>query len=239
NFRPNQPYVGPSAFAHKGGMHVHAINKNTATYEHIDPECVGNERRILLSELSGHSNILAKTAQYDLTHDREKMAQILAKAGELENQGYEFEAAEASFDLLVKKTLGLYRPWFQRLGYHVTVETDADGRTISEATVKLRVHDSVQHTVSEGDGPVNALDSALRKALLPSYPPLAALRLVDYKVRVVNPREATAARVRVVIESQDETNVWGTVGVSENIIEASWLALVDSFEYKLFKDEQK
>jgi 2-isopropylmalate synthase len=236
NFRTNQPFVGTSAFAHKGGMHVHAINKNTATYEHIDPHLVGNERRVLLSELSGQSNILAKTTQYDLTHDREKMAQILAKVCQLENEGYEFEAAEASFDLLVKKTLGLYRPWFERLAYHVMVETDAGGRTVSEATVKLRVKETIQHTVSEGDGPVNALDAALRKALAPFYPRLAEMRLVDYKVRVVNSREATAARVRVVIESHDEHAVWGTVGVSENIIEASWLALVDSLEYKLFKD---
>jgi 2-isopropylmalate synthase len=219
-------------------MHVHAVNKNTATYEHIDPELVGNERRILLSELSGQSNILAKTTRYDLTHDREKMAQILAKVCQLENEGYEFEAAEASFDLLVKKTLGLYRPWFERLAYHVMVETDADGRMVNEATVKVRVKDTIQHTVSEGDGPVNALDAALRKALAPFYPQLAEMRLVDYKVRVVNSREATAARVRVVIESHDDQNVWGTVGVSENIIEASWLALVDSLEYKLFKDEE-
>ncbi len=239
NFRENQPFVGSSAFAHKGGMHVHAVVKHTATYEHIDPETVGNERRVLISELSGQSNILAKTIKYDITHDRELMTKILTRVQELEHEGYEFEAAEASFDLLVKKTLGLYQPKFERLAYHVMVETDNEGRTTNEATVKLRVNDTIQHTVAEGDGPVNALDGAVRKAITGFYPRLAEMRLVDYKVRVVNAREGTAARVRVVIESHDETDVWGTVGVSENIIEASWLALVDSYEYKLFKDEEK
>jgi 2-isopropylmalate synthase len=239
NFRPNQPFVGGSAFAHKGGMHVHAINKNTATYEHVNPAQVGNKRRILLSELSGQSNILAKTTKYELASDRGLMARILGRVQDLEHEGYEFEAAEASFDLLVKKTLGLYQPKFERLGYHVMVETDAERNTVSEATVKVRVQDTIQHTVSEGDGPVNALDGALLKALLPFYPNLAQMQLVDYKVRVVNAREGTAARVRVVIESRDPDDVWGTVGVSENIIEASWLALVDAAEYKLFKDEEK
>ena len=238
NYRSNQPFVGGSAFAHKGGMHVHAVHKNTATYEHIDPALVGNERRVLLSELSGQSNILAKTTKYDITHDRGAMTKILTRVQDLENEGYEFEAAEASFDLLVKKTLGLYKPWFERLGYHVSVETDAQGRATNEATVKLRVGDAVQHTVSEGDGPVNALDGALRKAIQPTYPRLAEMALVDYKVRVVNARAGTAARVRVVIESRDEKDIWSTVGVSENLIEASWLALVDSFEYKLFKDAE-
>jgi 2-isopropylmalate synthase len=238
NFRSNQPFVGASAFAHKGGMHVHAIHKNTSTYEHIDPERVGNARRVLISELSGQSNILAKTTKYDVTHNREAMAKILNRVQDLEHAGYEFEAAEASFDLLVKKTLGLYKPWFERLGYHVTVETNARGETTNEATVKVRVGNVVQHTVCEGDGPVNALDGALRKALEHYYPRLAELSLVDFKVRVVNAREGTAARVRVVIESADERDVWSTVGVSENIIEATWLALVDSLEYKLFKDAE-
>ncbi len=236
NFRSNQPFVGASAFAHKGGMHVHAIHKNTSTYEHIEPASVGNERRVLISELSGQSNILAKTAKYDLTQDRALMGEILARMQDLEHQGYEFEAAEASFDLLVKKTLGTYKPWFERLAYYVAVRASAEGPGITEATVKIRLNGSVQHTACDGDGPVNALDGALRKALEFFYPQLRAMQLTDYKVRVVNAREGTAARVRVVIESRDETDVWGTVGVSENIIEASWLALVDSFEYKLFKD---
>jgi 2-isopropylmalate synthase len=238
NFRPNQPFVGASAFAHKGGMHTHAVARNTASYEHIDPAAVGNERRILVSELSGQSTILAKTTKYALMHDRAVMSRILNQVQDLENEGYEFEAAEASFDLLVKKTLGLYQPKFQRLAYRVNVEADAAGRPVTEATVKVRVGDALMHTVSEGDGPVNALDGALRKALLPSYPRLAEMHLVDYKVRVVNARAETAARVRVVIEWRDESAVWGTVGVSENIIEASWQALADSFEFKLFKDEE-
>lgn len=239
NFRSNQPFVGASAFAHKGGMHVHAIHRNPITYEHIDPAHVGNERRILLSELSGRSNILAKTAKYRLSHDQETMTRILNRLCELENQGWEFEAAEASFDLLVKRELGLYRPWFERLAYHVSVESSPAGVAVTEATVKVRVGDAIQHTVSEGDGPVNALDGALRKALEPFYPELRRMHLVDYKVRVVNARAGTAASVRVVIETQDDHDVWGTVGVSTNIIEASWLALADSFEYKLFKDAEK
>ncbi len=238
NFRANQPFVGTSAFAHKGGMHVHAINKNTATYEHVDPAQVGNERRVLVSELSGQSNILAKTTKYALAHDRAAMAKVLSRLQDLEYAGYEFEAAEASFDLLVKKTLGLYQPWFERLAYYVAVRASVEGPGITEATVKVRLNGELQHTASEGDGPVNALDRALRKALEFFYPQLKEMQLVDYKVRVVNARAGTAARVRVVIESRDPSSVWATVGVSENIIEASWLALVDSFEYKLFKDAE-
>ncbi len=237
NFRSNQPFVGASAFAHKGGMHTHAIARNPATYEHIDPANVGNERRILLSELSGQSTILAKTTRYAVNTDRALMAKILAQVQDLEHEGYEFEAAEASFDLLVKKAAGLYQPKFERLSYRVDVETNGGGSPRTEATVKVRVGDQTQHTVSEGDGPVNALDGALRKALQPFYPNLREMQLVDYKVRVVNARAGTAARVRVVIESRDSRDVWGTVGVSENIIEASWLALRDSLEFKLFKDE--
>ncbi len=236
NFRNGQPFVGASAFAHKGGMHTHAVARNPKTYEHVDPARVGNERRILVSELSGQSTILNKTAKYDVAHDKAKMAKILSAVQDLENAGYEFEAAEASFDILVKKSLGQYRPWFERLHYRVNIEHNGGPVPATEATVKVRVGDAVQHTVSEGDGPVNALDGALRKALLATFPNLAEMSLVDYKVRVVNAKEGTAARVRVVIESRDHRDVWGTVGVSENIIEASWLALCDSFEYKLFKD---
>jgi 2-isopropylmalate synthase len=238
NFRPGQPFVGASAFAHKGGMHTHAVARNTASYEHLDPAAVGNERRILVSELSGQSTILAKTTKYAITNDRALMVKILTQVQDLEHAGYEFEAAEASFDLLVKKTAGLYRPKFERLAYRVNVETDAAGVPVTEATVKVRVGDQVMHTVSEGDGPVNALDGALRKALLPVYPRLSELHLEDYKVRVVNARAETAARVRVVIDWRDNDSVWGTVGVSENIIEASWQALADAVEYKLFKDEE-
>jgi 2-isopropylmalate synthase len=238
NFRANQPFVGTSAFAHKGGMHTHAIARTPRSYEHIDPAAVGNERRILISELSGQATIVAKTTLDSVRNNRALMADILDRVQNLEHEGYEFEAAEASFDLLVKKAAGQYHPKFQRLAYRVNVETDAAGRPVTEATVKVKVGDETMHTVSEGDGPVNALDGALRKALLPCYPRLAEMHLADYKVRVVNARAETAARVRVVIEWRDGHAVWGTVGVSENIIEASWLALVDSFEYKLFKDEE-
>jgi 2-isopropylmalate synthase len=239
NFRSDQPFVGASAFAHKGGMHTHAIVRNPVSYEHIDPAAVGNERRILVSELSGQSTILAKVAQSDLPRDRDLMVQILNRVQDLEHEGYEFEAAEASFDLLVRKTAGVYAPRFERLAYRVNVEMGAAGQPVTEATVKVRLADErIMHTVSEGDGPVNALDGALRKALLPSFPRLAEMHLVDYKVRVVNARAETAARVRVVIEWRDGDAVWGTVGVSENIIQASWQALADSFEYKVFKDEE-
>jgi 2-isopropylmalate synthase len=239
NFRGNQPFVGLSAFAHKGGMHAHGVARNTASYEHIDPAAVGNERRILLSELSGQSSVLAKTAKYAVTHDKVLMSKILNQVQDLEHAGYEFEAAEASFDILVKKAMGLYQPKFERLSYRVNVEVSAGGQPITEATVKIRAGGEMVHTASEGDGPVNALDGALRKALSHFYPSLAEMQLVDYKVRVVNAKAGTAARVRVVIESRDAADVWSTVGVSENIIEASWLALVDSFEYKLFKDEER
>jgi 2-isopropylmalate synthase len=239
NFRPGQPFVGTSAFAHKGGMHAHAVAKTSASYEHIDPALVGNERRILVSELSGQSSILAKTTKYAIASDKAMMVKILTRVQDMENEGYEFEAAEASFDLLVKKVLGLYQNKFERLNYRVNVETDPRGLPITEATIKIRVGEQIQHTASEGDGPVNALDGALRKALQTFYPRLNEMQLVDYKVRVVNSKAGTAARVRVVIESRDQGAVWGTVGVSENIIEASWLALVDSFEYKLFKDEEQ
>ncbi len=236
NFRPGQAFVGSSAFAHKGGMHVHAVRKVAASYEHIDPTLVGNERRVLVSELSGRSNIAEKLEEHGLDHDPKLMARVLDRVQDLENEGYQFEAAEASFVLLVEKLAGRYQPRFERVGYRVSVENGPDGQPVTEATVKLRLGDRVEHTVSEGDGPVNAIDGALRKALDPHFPRLREMSLVDYKVRVINERAGTAARVRVVIESKDSDEVWGTVGVSENIIEASWLALVDSFEHKLAKD---
>jgi len=238
NFRPNQPFVGASAFAHKGGMHTHAVARNAVTYEHIDPAAVGNERRFLVSELSGQATILSKTAKFGLGPNRDLAVKVLNRVQDLEHEGYEFEAAEASFDLLVRKLAGIYRPLFERLAYRVNIEADGQGMPLTEATVKVRVGDQVMHTVSEGDGPVNALDGALRKALLPTYPRLAEMHLEDYKVRVVNARAETAARVRVVVEWRDAAEVWGTVGVSENIIEASWQALVDAVEYKLFKDAE-
>jgi len=234
---PNQPFVGLSAFAHKGGMHVHAIARATASYEHIEPERVGNARRILVSELSGRSNIKAVVNEREVGDDPKLMDAILARVVELENQGYQFEAAQGSFDLLAKKVAGTFRPHFERKNFRVNVETDHTGNPITEATVKLQVGEQVRHEVAEGDGPVNALDAALRKALDGHFPNLAQMHLVDYKVRVINSEAGTAAGVRVVIESRDADEVWGTVGVSENIIEASWIALVESFEYKLCKDE--
>lgn len=236
NFQANQPYVGLSAFAHKGGFHVHAVQRDTHTYEHIDPAAVGNERRVLISELSGSSNILAKTVKYNIAHDRELTRTILAEVTRLENEGYQFEAAEASFDLLVRRLMGLRRQFFTLHDWHIQSERrGTDAAPFTTATVKVSVDGEERLTVAEGDGPVNALDGALRKALEDFYPVLKDVRLIDFKVRVVNARAATAARVRVVIESTDGEEIWGTVGVSENIIEASWQALVDSMEYALTK----
>lgn len=238
NFRPGQPFVGSSAFAHKGGMHVHGVRKIASSYEHIAPETVGNERRVLVSELSGKSNIAEKLAEYGLEEDSSLMTKVLDRVQDLENEGYQFEAAEASFVLLVERIAERHRSKFEQLGYHVSV-TGRSGRSLTtEATVKLKIGEVTEHTVSEGDGPVNALDGALRKALGGHFPQLSTMHLVDYKVRVINARAGTAARVRVVIESRDQDEVWGTVGVSANVIEASWLALVDSFEYKLSKGER-
>ena len=237
HLRNNQPFVGQSAFAHKGGMHVHAIARATESYEHLNPEIVGNERRVLVSELSGRSNIIALTTKHNIQENRELMDAILARVVELENQGYQFEAAEASFDLLVKRCAGSFSSHFERIKYHVEVSADTDRELLTEATVKLRVADVVRHEVAEGDGPVNALDAALRKALNGSFPTLKDMHLVEYQVRVVNSEAGTAARTRVIVESADQHDVWGTIGVSENIIEASWLALIDAIEFKLHKDE--
>jgi 2-isopropylmalate synthase len=239
NWRINQPFVGQSAFAHKGGMHVHAVARATKSYEHMDPELVGNERRILVSELSGRSNISAVTNKYNLRQDPQLMESVLAKVVEMENQGYQFEVAEASFVLLVQRCAGFFRPHFETVKYHVEVGSDIDGSVVTEATIKVRVGDEIRHEVAEGDGPVNALDAALRKALNGTFPGLNDMRLFDYRVRVVNSEAGTAARIRVIVESADAEGIWGTVGVSENIIEASWKALLDAVEYKLYKDEAR
>ena len=238
-YRINQPFVGSSAFAHKGGMHVHAVNRVAESYEHIAPESVGNERRVLVSELSGRSNIIAMTTKHDIAEDKELMDSILREVVDRENLGYQYESAGASFDLLVKRVAGTYTPHFELVKFHTSVESRG-GQPLTEATVKLLVDDQVRHEVAEGDGPVNALDAALRKALNGLFPNLRGMHLVDYKVRVINSEAATAASVRVVIESRDaDGEVWGTVGVDENVIQASWNALVDSIEYKLCKDEGK
>lgn len=234
----NMPYVGESAFAHKGGLHVDGQRKSKRTYEHIEPVLVGNERRFLISELSGKSTILAGLEKSQIAQDKNLAAKILIRVQELENQGYQFEAADASFELLVRKIMGTFKPSFDLIKYHINVEKLASGDIVTEATVKLRVDDRAELVVGEGDGPVNALDAALRKSLESFYPTLKEVRLIDYKVRVVNAGAGTAARVRVVIQSRDKNSIWGTVGCSENIIEASWQALVDSVEYKLQKDRQ-
>jgi 2-isopropylmalate synthase len=237
NFRNGQPFVGASAFAHKGGMHVHAVAKAAHSYEHINPAAVGNERRILVSELSGRSNIIALAEKMNLAQDKALMDRVLRQIVDLENRGYQFEAAEASFELLVKRLAGTFTPHFEPVKYHISVERLGED-PVTEASVKLLLPpNEVCHVVAEGDGPVNALDAALRKALNGHFPNLNDMHLVDYKVRVINSEAATAASVRVVIESRDEHDAWGTVGVHENVIEASWMALVDSIEYKLCKDK--
>jgi 2-isopropylmalate synthase len=237
-----QPYVGDSAFAHKGGVHVSAIAKRPETYEHIKPELVGNSRRILISDLAGKSNVLRKAEEFHLhiEKDSPQLMEILSTIKELENQGFQFEAAEASFELLMKKTLGLHRRFFDLIGFRVIVEKRREGEEpLSEATIMVKVGGHIEHTAATGNGPVNALDNALRKALEKFYPELKNVKLYDYKVRVLAGSKGTSARVRVLIESGDDHERWGTVGVSENIIEASWQALVDSIEFKLLREETK
>ena len=231
-------YVGRSAFAHKAGLHVDAMRKNPETYEHIDPTLVGNERRILVSEHSGSSTILEKAHKDnpELRKDSPEIKQLLRNVAELEHQGYSFEGAEASFDLLLKKATGGYRELFQLVGYRVIVEKrGGDLEAITEATLKLRVCGEEVLTVAEGDGPVNALDNALRKALVIHYPELNDIRLTDFKVRVINVKAGTAAKVRTIVDSADATDSWSTVGVSTNMIDASWHAVVDSIEYGLLR----
>ncbi|HDZ49755.1 MAG TPA: citramalate synthase [Candidatus Aerophobetes bacterium] len=233
----HQSYVGKSAFAHKGGMHASAISRDKRTYEHIDPELLGNRRRVLVSELAGRSNVLYKLKEKELGLEEDTVLskKIITRIKELENQGYEFEGAEGSFELLVKKAKGKYKKLFELEGFRVTVEKRDDGRLISEATVKLKLKGKIVHTVAEGNGPVNALDKALRKALKQEYPELSQMHLADYKVRILDARAGTRAKTRVLIESSDKEDRWVTVGVSPNIIEASWEALIDSIEYKLLK----
>jgi 2-isopropylmalate synthase len=231
--------VGASAFAHKGGIHVNAVNKLSASYEHIKPELVGNQQRVLVGELAGRANIMlkARTLGLQLEEKSPEAMKVLDEVKRLENQGYEFEAADASFELLVRKKLQDRRPFFELDEYHISARKNmVHGFATCEATVKLRVGGEVFHEVADGDGPVNALDAALRCALVKRYPQLAKVHLIDYKVRIINSSGGTAARIRVLIESSDGVNEWGTVGVSENVIEASWMALTDSFEYYLGKN---
>ncbi|MDF2922816.1 MAG: citramalate synthase [Paenibacillaceae bacterium] len=232
---PNQPFVGASAFAHKGGIHVSAIMKSSSTYEHIPPELVGNKQRILVSELAGQSNLLAKAQELklDLTKQTEKSKQVIEQIKELEHQGYQFEGADASLELLLREASGELDSIFHLESFKLLVEKTGDNPFVSEAMVKVKVHGETVFTAAEGNGPVNALDSALRKALVKFYPDIARMHLADYKVRVIDEKDATAAKVRVLIESTDFNNSWNTVGVSGNIIEASWQALVDSIRYCL------
>jgi len=237
----NQPFVGSSAFAHKAGVHVNAILKNPKTYEHTDPERVGNRRILLISELSGKTSILKKAKEINLELEKEAphTKKILKSLQKLEHKGYHFEAAEASLELFMKRAVKNIKRFFRFMEFRVTVKKRAKGKITSEATVKLKVGNKLEHTASLGDGPVNALDNALRKALKDFYPALSEMHLTDFKVRVLDEKVGTAANVRVLIQSQDKTDSWWTIGVSENIIEASWQALVDSVEYKLLKDSER
>ena len=238
NFRhnPRQPWVGQTAFAHKGGMHVNAVQKVARSFEHIDPARVGNRRRVLISDLAGKSNIVMKAQElgFRVTNDTPELKAILGRIKELEHEGYEFEAAEASLALLISRALKHEDPPFSVGAYHVSMRRDGPG-SICEATIKVRVGSEAGHTVAEGDGPVNALDKALRAALVKFYPQLKKVVLMDYKVRILETSSGTGARTRVLIQSTDGKREWGTVGVNDNIIEASLQALVDSLEYALIR----
>lgn len=236
----NHPFVGRSAFAHKAGIHIDAVIKNPLAYEHLDPSLVGNKRRFLVSELAGKSTFVAKAKEleFDLDKKSPKVKKLYNLIQQLENKGYQFEAAEGSFKLLLHKQMVKFKKFFDLLGFKIVVEKRGKDKLVSEATIKLKINKKLEHTASEGDGPVNALDNALRKALREYYPGISKMHLIDFKVRVLDEKTGTAAKVRVLIESQDEKENWTTVGVSENIIEASWQALVDSVEYKLLKDSK-
>jgi 2-isopropylmalate synthase len=243
NINPNkrQAYVGDSAFAHKGGLHVSGVLKNRETYEHIDPELVGNRQRVLVSDLSGRSNVVYKGKEYgiDLTDKNDAVKEVLRRTKELEGQGYEYQAAEASFELLIQEALGKKKKNFSLIGFRVIDEKRKEGEPpVSEATIQVQVDGEMEHAAALGNGPVNALDQALRRALTKFYPTLKQVELLDYKVRVLSSGEGTGAVVRVLIESGDGKDRWGTVGVSHDLIEASWQALVDSIDYKLYKDSR-
>ena len=239
NLVPNNraAFVGKSAFAHKGGIHVSAVLKNSKMYEHISPEAVGNKQRVLVSDLSGQSNIRykAKELGIDISDNKEISKKLVNHIKALEHKGLQYDGAEASFELILRSELGEFTPFFEVMDSKVNVVYDNDGKSYSEAVLKLKVDGEIEHTASNGDGPVNALDNALRKALMRFYPEIDLIKLVDYKVRVLDGSDGTLAKVRVMIESSDGTETWTTVGVSENIIEASFQALSDSFNYKLFK----
>ncbi len=235
-----QPFVGQSAFAHKAGVHINAILKNHRSYEHVDPAMVGNRRTLLISELSGKSSILKKAEEMDLDLEKKaaKTKKILKALQKMEYKGYHFEAAGASLELFMKKSVKKIKKFFELQDFRVIVEKRKGRKITSEATIKLSVKGKLEHTASLGDGPVDALDRALRKSLEGFYPSLNEMHLTDFKVRVLDEKAGTAAKVRVLIQSQDKTRSWWTIGVSENVIEASWQALIDSVEYKLLKDSE-
>jgi len=236
----NRPFVGRSAFAHKGGIHVSAIMKIPRAYEHINPVQVGNERRVLVSDLSGKSNVeyKAKELGIELGNNGYDSKKIVSEIKQLEQEGYQFDAADGSFKILIEKFTDQFQPLFELESFRVTIEKDKDQPCSAHATVKISVGGKQEITAAEGYGPVSALDNALRKALDRFYPDLDTMRLVDFKVRVIDGTRGTAARVRVLIESRDRERIWSTIGVSEDIIEASWQALADSFQYKLAKEEK-
>ncbi len=238
----HQPFVGDSAFAHKGGIHVSAVRRNPLTYEHIEPGLVGNAQRILISDLAGRSNVVSKALELGIELDGESdlASEVVEKVKRLESEGYQYEGAEGSFEILLKKSLGRHRRFFELIGFRVIDEKRHENEEpIAEATIMLRVDGVVEHTAAIGNGPVNALDAALRKALEKFYPAIRNVRLLDFKVRVLTSGGGTESRVRVLIESSDGRETWGTVGVSENVIQASWQALVDSIDYKLMRDEER
>ncbi|MFH0977105.1 MAG: citramalate synthase [Spirochaetota bacterium] len=233
------PYVGSHSFSTKAGIHVSAIAKDTRTYEHIEPEIVGNKRMILISELGGKSNIVFKANELgiDLKDDINISQELLNKVKRLEDQGFQFESAEGSFELLIRSSTGEYIPFFNLKGFRVITEKKESNDIVCEATIKVEVNGIEEHTASNGNGPIEALDNALRKALEKFYPEINKLKLTDYKVRVLDEKAGTGAPVRVLIEQKNDHTQWGTVGVSKNIIEASWQALVDGVEYMLFKNK--
>jgi 2-isopropylmalate synthase len=234
------PWVGAAAFSHKGGTHVNAVLKVLSSYEHVDPASVGNTRHVLISDLAGRSNIVMKARElgFDLSDDTTHLKTMLARIKELEHRGYEFEAADGSLTLLIRRVLTDEPPPFTVDAYHVSMRAEG-AASICEATVKVRVGTDRAHTVADGDGPVNALDAALRAALVTFYPQLKNVRLTDYKVRIIDSTSGTAATTRVLIQSSDGASEWGTIGVNENIIEASLQALVDSLECALIRSDDR
>jgi 2-isopropylmalate synthase len=239
-FNDKAPYVGNDAFSHKGGMHIDAVSKNPISYEHINPEQIGNVRHILVSEVAGRSALLAKINAVDpaLNKDSPETKRILEHLKSLEHEGYQFESAESSFELLVMRLLGKHEPFFTLKEYKVSTHAPSADGVNSSATVRITVGDEEESTTGVGDGPVNALDKAVRKALERFYPAIKDVKLIDYKVRVLDSDKATAAKVRVLIESADQHASWTTVGVSTDIIDASWRAMLDAIEYKLMLDAQ-